>query len=280
MPRNTCVQVTAGCSGTSGNQQHLIYITLAMSLIDNNTPGFLYLSAQFIRIMPRTRIPIRDFLANLPLFRELEAGGVARLASSTTEVDLQRKTLVFRRGGLCAGLHAVVVGQVKISVETSRGDEKVIELAGPGMSFGEVAMFLDKPHIVTAETLTDCKLLYVDKEAILDEIRRDPQFAQRVIETLSHRLYQRIKDLESFTLRSGTERVIHYLLGYERSCMSNGAMNITLPVKKGVIASCLNLTHESFSRILHELMAKRLIRVDGRDVRVMDTGKLRAHCAE
>ena len=230
--------------------------------------------------MPRTRIPIRDFLANLPLFREVEEAGIVRLALSATEVDAPRETLVFRRGSLCAGLHAVVVGQVKLSVATSRGDEKVIELAGPGMSFGEAAMFLGKPHIVTAETLADSKLLYVEKDAILDEIRRDPQFAQRVIENLSQRLHERIMDLESYTLHSGTERVIDYLLGHELCGMFNGAVSITLPVKKGIIASRLNLTHEHFSRILHELMDERLIKVDGRDVHVLDTGRLRAYCIE
>lgn len=230
--------------------------------------------------MPRTRIPIRDFLANLPLFRAVEEAGIGRLALSATEVDAPRETLVYRRGSLCAGLHAVVVGQVKLSVETRRGDEKVIELAGPGMSFGEAAMFLGKPHIVTAETLTDSKLLYVEKEAILDEIRRDPQFAQRVIENLSQSLYQRIMDLESYTLHSGTERVIDYLLGHELCGMFNGAVSITLPVKKGIIASRLNLTHEHFSRILHELMDERLIKVDGRDVHLLDTGRLRAYCVD
>ena len=230
--------------------------------------------------MPRTRIPIRDFLANLPLFREVEEAGIARLALNATEVDAPRETLVFRRGGLCAGLHAVIVGQVKLSVDTRRGDEKVMELAGPGMCIGEAAMFLGKPHIMTAETLTDCKLLYVEKDAILDEIRRDPQFAQRVIEILSQRLYQRIIDLESYTLHSGTERVINYLLAHDLCGMFNGAVSITLPVKKGVIASRLNLTHEHFSRILHELMDERLIKVDGRDVHVLDTGRLRAYCVE
>lgn len=229
--------------------------------------------------MPRTRIPIRDFLASQPLFSELKEEGLDRLVSSTIEIDAPRDTLVCRRGCCCSGMHVVVVGHVKVSVDTGRGDEKVIELVGPGMSFGEATMFLGKPHILTAETLTDCKVLYVEKEAVLEEIRRDSRFAQRVIESLSQRLCQRIMDLESFTLHSGTERVINYLLGHELNGVLNGAMQITLPVKKGVIASRLNLTHEHFSRILHELIDESLIKVDGRDVRIMDTGRLRAYCA-
>lgn len=230
--------------------------------------------------MIRPHIPIEDFLANLPLFKGLEEAEISRFAADAAEIDVQRKTTLFRRGSLCTGLHAVVFGRVKLSLETRRGDEKVIELAGPGMSFGEVAMFLGIPHIVTAETLADSKLLYMGKEAVLDAVRRDPQFAQRMIENLSRCLCQRIMDLESYTLHSGTERVIDYLLGPELGGMLNGAMHVTLPVKKSIIASRLNLTHEHFSRILHELMNARLIKVDGRDVHISDIGRLRAHCVE
>lgn len=262
------------------SRHYLIYITFATGLIDNTVSGFLLIISQVIQNMLRTRIPIEDFLVNLPLFRELDEAGIGRLTASATEVDAPRETLVFRRGDLCTGLHVVVFGQVKLSLETKRGDEKVIELGGAGMSFGEAAMFFGKPHIVTAETLTDSKLLYVEKEAVLDEVRRNPQFAQRMIENLSQRLFQRILDLESYTLHSGTERVIDYLLGRELGGILSGAMRITLPVKKGIIASRLNLTHEHFSRILHELIDERLIKVDGRDVHISDIGRLRAYCVE
>ena len=52
---------------------------------------------------------------------------------------------------------------------------------------------------------------------------------------------------------------------------------MTLPAKKGVIASHLNLTHEHFSRILHELIEAGLIEVDGPRVTIPDVTRLRSH---
>jgi CRP/FNR family transcriptional regulator, dissimilatory nitrate respiration regulator len=54
---------------------------------------------------------------------------------------------------------------------------------------------------------------------------------------------------------------------------------ITFPVRKGVIASKLNLTQEHFSRILHELMDAGMIEVQGRVVRVLDGAGLRRKAA-
>jgi CRP-like cAMP-binding protein len=52
---------------------------------------------------------------------------------------------------------------------------------------------------------------------------------------------------------------------------------LTLPVSKAIVASRLNLTPEHFSRILHELAERELIRVDGRDVHIVDVARLRAY---
>ena len=57
------------------------------------------------------------------------------------------------------------------------------------------------------------------------------------------------------------------------------ALRVTLPARKGVIASHLNLTHEHFSRILHELIEARLIAVDGPQVTIPDIARLRGYGA-
>ncbi len=55
---------------------------------------------------------------------------------------------------------------------------------------------------------------------------------------------------------------------------------VDLSVAKSVIASRLNLTQEHFSRILHELSALELIRVEGRRLRIPDLERLARHQCE
>jgi CRP-like cAMP-binding protein len=83
-------------------------------------------------------------------------------------------------------------------------------------------------------------------------------------------------DVESYSLHSGRQHIIGYLLR-DTPVEGNKDVTITLPTNKGVIASRLNLTHEHFSRILHELSAKGLIVVEGRRIRIPDVEKLRTH---
>ena len=227
--------------------------------------------------MPRKPINVRDFLSNLPLFRELSADEIAHLAAGSVEIDAPRGTVLVHCGDACRGFHIVIFGQVKLALQAPGGGEKVVELIGPGMSFGEPVMFLDKPYMVNATTLADSLLLHVAREVVYAEIERDPGFAGRIIAGLSRRLHHLIGDLEAVSLHSGTQRVIGYLLRDESAANTANSLSVTLPAKKGVIASRLNLTHEHFSRILHELIEAELIGVDGPRVTIPDVARLRSH---
>jgi CRP-like cAMP-binding protein len=225
--------------------------------------------------MPATKIKTQSFLANLPLFRELGQEEIDRIAAGTLERHAERGTVVANKGDPVEGLHVVVFGQVKLALSTPQGDEKVVEVIGPGFSFGEALMFLGKPYIVTATALADSLLLFVRKETVLDEIERDPTFARRMLAGLSRKLHNLMSDLEAVTLKSGRERAIGYLMRQEGGAEGDAPYSVALPVSKAIVASRLNLTPEHFSRILHELVAAGLIEVDGRAIRILDPRRLR-----
>jgi CRP-like cAMP-binding protein len=225
-----------------------------------------------------TPIKNQSFLANLPLFRELGAEEIERLAQGTRELHVPRGQILFRRGDRCEGLHVVVYGQIKLAFNAADGAEKVVEIMGPGQSFGEAVMFMEKPYPVYSQALADSLLLHIAKAVVFEEIERDPGFARRMIAGLSRRLHGLIGDLEAYSLQSGTQRVIGYLLNAVPDQAASGApVELRLPASKGVIASRLNLTPEHFSRILHELTEAGLIRVDGRSFSILDVDGLQRY---
>jgi CRP-like cAMP-binding protein len=153
-----------------------------------------------------------------------------------------------------------------------------VEVIGPGMSFGEAVMFLEKPYPVYAQALSDSLLLHVSKNVVFAEIERNAQFSRQLLGGLSRRLHGLVGDVEAYSLRSGTQRVIGYLLRDVRALEPQGTKGeVILPIGKGVIASRLNLTPQHFSRILHELTAQGLVAVEGRRVVITDLERLRAY---
>ncbi|HEY5633606.1 MAG TPA: Crp/Fnr family transcriptional regulator [Burkholderiaceae bacterium] len=227
------------------------------------------------------RAPVKTstFLANIPMFSDATADDLEGLAAGTTELRVPKGQIIVQRGDPCVGFHVVVYGQVKLAFVSPNGAEKVIEIIGPGHSFGEALMFTDRPYVVFAQALADTMLLHIAKTAIDSAIERDPKLAMRMIAGLSRKLHGLVEDVEAYSLRSGMQRVIGYLLRDLEEEVEKGhdPVKIVLDANKGVIASRLNLSAEHFSRTLAELSHENLIQVDGARITIIDPARLREY---
>lgn len=227
--------------------------------------------------MPQSeRLDVRQILAHLPLFRELSPEQIEQIAAGTREKRAAKGEMLFQKGDKPHGFYVIVFGQVKLAFPSSNGNEKVVEIIGPKQSFGEAVMFMDRPYPVFAETLTDTLLFFIAENALLDLIQRDPSFARRMLAGLSLRLHSLLQDVESYSLRSSTQRVIGFLLQLcDEKEGGDGEITIALPTSKQVIASRLNLTPETLSRIFHDLAEAKLIAMQGKKITVHELRRLR-----
>ena len=223
-------------------------------------------------------INIEALLTHIPLFNGLAPDEIARIAHGTREIHASKGDILFHKGDPCNGFHLLVYGQIKLAFTSAQGNEKVVEILTQGQSFGEAIMFMEKPYIVFAQALTDSLLLHVSKHAVFDELARDHNLCRKMLAGMAMRLHQLMNDVESYSLHSGKQRIIGYLLRELSEEDQNGInVAVTLPTNKGVIASRLNLTQEHFSRILHELTELGLIIVEGRKIHIPSVANLRKH---
>jgi CRP/FNR family transcriptional regulator, dissimilatory nitrate respiration regulator len=219
---------------------------------------------------------VPKYLSVLPLFNDLSPAELSHLAEGCALRRVARSEMVFHMGEPCNEFHVIVTGQIKLFALSPGGQEKVVDLIGPGQSFGEAVMFADRPYILSAQALVDTFLLTVSKQAVIREIERDHRFALRMLAGLSRRMHGLVHDVQAYALHSGLQRVIGFLLRDQplEDCSSAQVLTVSLPVSKATVASRLSLTPEYFSRVLRELETHGLIEVDKRDIRIPDPKKL------
>ena len=222
-------------------------------------------------------VDVTAFLSKISLFCEMSSEDVERVAQNARELYVSRGEALFQRGDPSLGFFVVVYGKVKLAFSSPQGVEKIVDVVGPGQSFGEAVMFMDKPYPVYAQALMETLVLHISKSVIIDGIDGDPVFCRKMLAGLSVRLHSLVQSVESLSLRSSEQRVIDYLLRHLDEIKEGHDIHIHLSSNKNVIASNLNIVPETFSRILHNLSEAGLIRVDGKDMCIMDVAKLRAH---
>jgi CRP-like cAMP-binding protein len=137
-------------------------------------------------------------------------------------------------------------------------------------------MFTDRPYFLNSQALADSLLLSVSKQAVIAEIVRDHRFALRMLGGMSRKMHGLVRDVETYALYSGRQRVIRYLLRDQVLDDRDAAAlrTVSLPASKATISSRLSLTPEYFSRVLHELETQGLIEIDGRNIRILDARRL------
>ncbi|ACK54045.1 MULTISPECIES: Crp/Fnr family transcriptional regulator [Thauera] len=222
--------------------------------------------------MPNTTpLDIPSLLRRIPLFSELSEADIQLVARYTRERQVARGEVLFQRGDLPHGFYFVVSGQVKLAFSSSQGTEKVVEIIGPMQSFGEAVMFMNHPYPVFAEALSETVLVHVGQAVVSELIDQDSTFARKLLAGMAIRLHGLIQDVETYSLRSSTQRVIGYLL---QVADNDAPCEIALPTSKQVIASRLNLTPETLSRIFHDLSDAGLITVQGKRVSLHDPVRL------
>lgn len=228
-------------------------------------------------MLATSNLAIEPLLSRLPLFNSMGTEDIARIAQGTREIQVLKGSTLFRKGDACRGLYLVVYGHVKLAFLSPRGEKKAVEIVGQGQSFGEAPLFTGSPYAFHGFALSDCLLLHVARSVVFEQLERDPIFGRKMLSGLSAQLHQTVRDVESYSLHSGAQRVIGYLLREIGAGEGSDSGSITLEVRKGAIASRLNLTKEHFSRILHDLAAQGLIAMKGRLIQIPALGTLRAY---
>jgi CRP-like cAMP-binding protein len=228
--------------------------------------------------MPQTKTDPRELLSRMPLFAGLTSDQLGVISAGCSSVTLARGRVLFHQGDPVRGFFFVLGGQMQLTVSTGDGAEKVVEIVSAGESFGEAVVFDGSTYPVTATALVGTEMLAVASRAMLELLDRDPSFARRMLGNMAVRLRRLVQDVESYSLRTGEQRVIGSLL-HNATTDEEGRCHVRLPVSKQILASRLNLTPETFSRVLHGLSAQSLISVRGRCIVLHDTAALRGRLA-
>ena len=209
------------------------------------------------------------------LFRALTPAAPELIAANATTHDLPRGERLFRRGERCAALHIVANGRILLSIPGPDDAQKALEIVGSGNPVGLAAALLGVAQPAQADAIVDTLLVKIPRDAMLEIAAHHGDCALLLINALSREVCALTADIEAFSLRSGRERIAAYLWQLAASGSAR-SRTVTLPAKKSVIASRLNLTPEYFSRMLHDLAASGAIAVDAREITVLDPERLRA----
>jgi len=192
--------------------------------------------------------------------QDMFAGGVSKTA--------ERGQKIFFDGDRATGFYVILSGKVKIFKLAPEGKEQILHVFGPGEPFGEVPTFANDVFPAHAEAVEKTRLLFFSREGFIRQIRQDPDLAMGMLATLARRLLHMTRLVESLSLQNVSTRLAAYLV--QLSEVQKQAATVQLDINKGQLASLLGTVPETLSRALNRLTSQNLIKVQGRQITILN----------
>ncbi len=219
----------------------------------------------------------REVVRRTPLFAGLSDEMLDRLLAHSGVNEYERGKLLFLRGQHAERFFLMLNGWVKLFRDTPDGEQTVIAIIKPGETLAAAAIFMGFNYPVSAEVVSDARILEIPAKPFLKLIRDDAEFSIKMLGALSLRLHDLVVHIEQIQARSTSQRLGDFLLSLSEE--EETSADVHLPYDKSLIAARLGMKPESLSRALAKLR-KFGVEPHGTDVMLSDIPKLRKFCGD
>jgi CRP/FNR family transcriptional regulator, cyclic AMP receptor protein len=212
-------------------------------------------------------------LRNHPLFREFPPAVIENLGAYMTRRSVRRGATIFGKGDPGTALMAVLWGSVKISVPTSGGHQAVLNIIKPGQAFGEIALLDGQPRTADAVAMTDCELMVIDRRDFIPVLRREPDVALKLIETLCARIRrtsEQVEDLMYLSLAARLAKTLLELTGGVAASATQRDVRMT----QRELGNIIGMSRESTNKQLRVWQGREWVRLERGVIVLVNAGAL------
>ncbi|HHO65109.1 MAG TPA: Crp/Fnr family transcriptional regulator, partial [Epsilonproteobacteria bacterium] len=192
-------------------------------------------------------------------FSTLTQSNLKELYNQTHIKNYAKDSIVFYEGDDSSYLHILLEGSIKLYKTTPKGTQIQINRLGAPDLIGEYACFENQPYPATCEFITDGTMGLLPFEVVFKHLS-DPNFSLEIIKSLTGKVGLLSALVHKETVLSSEAKVADLMLQ---------KLSLFHRLKNNELASILNLTPETFSRILTKFKKEGIISVEKQKIVIL-----------
>lgn len=178
---------------------------------------------------------------------------------------------LFHIGEPARDFFLILEGWVLLYRDQPNGEKAVVQIFGPHETFAEGLLAPNSVYPVSAQIVSDVRILCFDIADYRTKIATNPQLALSLVSTCYYQMHQLVGQIERMKHWSARRRIAEFLIWLTEQ--RSGEALIELPLENKLIAARLGMTPSTFSRTLTKLRFLG-VSVHGRKIRVSRIEKL------
>jgi len=137
---------------------------------------------------------------------------LATMGAGRKILAVPKKQTIFAQGDCADAIYYVQKGKVQLTVVSKVGKEATIGIVSEGNFFGEGALAGQLLRMGSAAAMIDCEILQVEKNAMMEALRREPALSEMFVAYLLARNIRYEEDLVDQLFNSSEKRLARVLL--------------------------------------------------------------------
>jgi CRP-like cAMP-binding protein len=222
------------------------------------------------------RDDVYKILARAGMFQGVDPAAVSALTNQLHHVDYPSGHTIFAQGEPGDRLYVIVSGKVKIGHCSPDGRDGLLTILGPSDMFGELSVFDPGPRTSSATTVTDVRVVSMDREAVTAWIADRPGIAERMLRVFARRLRRTNHNLADLIFTDVPGRVAKQLLHLAQrfGTQEGDVLRVNHDLTQEEIAQLVGASRETVNKVLGDFAHRDWIRLDGKSVLICDCESL------
>lgn len=220
----------------------------------------------------------KHVLSLVPYFSGLDEAALERVHAAFHATHLTRGSVIVTEAEPAEAFYVIASGRVKLTQATAGGAEHLLDVLGPGDSFGALPLLGQARHDASAEALTGGCLLVTSASEFGELVTAFPRVAVAVLEDVSARLRDaqaRLRDAAGSTVEARLAASLLTLSSRLGEPLETGGRSLGAPLSQEDLAALAGSTLETINRVLAQWRARGLVETGRRRIVLLDPEALR-----
>lgn len=213
----------------------------------------------------------------MPYFAALTAEEAAAVASDVLVQHFAAREMITVAGEAPKGLYFIRSGTVRVYRMSPDGREQSLRIVSAGDTFGEVPVFDGRPMPAYVEAVKASDVLLVPSGLLKDIVRRHPEVSIALLGIFAHRIRMFVELVEQLSLQTVETRLARYIFQLARlkGVERDGETIVQRELTVQDLATLIGSVREVVARQFHALEEEGVIRVERKEIVVLDMEALR-----
>lgn len=211
-------------------------------------------------------------LKDLIVFQNLDSEELELLCENSYAKFYEKDEVIFFENDSVKKLYLLVNGKVKLSMLSADGKEKVLTILQEGDIFGELSLFDEDPHPLTAEVVDGARLLIIPWNEMEKLITKKPSLAIKIIEALSKKTRLLTSQVRELVFQDAAGRLASLISrlaeDFGREIEAGTVIDLVLTHQE--IANLIGSSRVTVTKLINKFIDEGLITIKKRKIIIID----------